>query len=344
MLPDKNIQAYSSHGEQGGAGRTTTQSVEALAEEFMAALSAEELEALQYDFNEASTAVWSNLPIRDAARHGLRLGDLEGKSLKAAHALAEAALSAEGYKTMTEIIRADEYLRQDAGGMQWGSELYYIAIYGKPSANTPWMLQITGHHLAVNLVFNGKQTSATPMFVGVEPQSFKADAAEVEAMAGRIGALAAFLNTLSTSELGAAAIEGEIGDIILGPGKDRDFPEAPQGLAASALSQEQRDLIGHAIASWVMAAHADTAKELLEAYLSEEAINQTYIGWNGSSDVMNSKSYIRIDGPRVWIELAGLQGAAYRDKVQIHTIWRDKAADYGACFGLQENGHSEQIK
>src|SRR4051812_5790010 len=110
MRSYKRIPACSSHGEQGGSGRATAQSVEAWAEELMASLSAEELEVLQYDFNAEAASVWSNLPIRDAARHGLRLGDLQGKSLKAAHALAEAALSAEGYKTMTEIIRADEYL------------------------------------------------------------------------------------------------------------------------------------------------------------------------------------------------------------------------------------------
>jgi hypothetical protein len=45
-------------------------------------------------------------------------------------------------------------------------------------------------------------------------------------------------------------------------------------------------------------------------------------------------SYLRIDGPRVWIEMAVVEAAAYRDQgwVQYHSIWRDKMADYGGEF------------
>lgn len=76
---------------------------------------------------------------------------------------------------MLDIIRADEYLTTDTGRTEWGSGLYYIAILGTPSETDTWMLQISGHHLAENLVFNGEKVSGTPQFTGTEPQTFELD-------------------------------------------------------------------------------------------------------------------------------------------------------------------------
>ncbi|MET1029840.1 DUF3500 domain-containing protein [Domibacillus tundrae] len=35
------------------------------------------------------------------------------------------------------------------------------------------MLQISGHHLAKNIVFSGDEVSVTPQFTGTDPQSFE---------------------------------------------------------------------------------------------------------------------------------------------------------------------------
>ncbi|GGD63150.1 DUF3500 domain-containing protein [Paenibacillus nasutitermitis] len=332
MRTHKSMPLQSSQNEYGGGNGAASQLLVSRANHFISTLSPLEQDLLMYEFNAADMAVWSNLPLRDAARHGLKFGDLNAGSLAAAKKLAEAALSAEGYEMMLSIIEADEYLRQDAGGMQWGSELYFIAIYGQPSKNKPWMLQITGHHLALNMVCNGERTSATPMFVGVEPQTFTVDGLEYAPMEGRITAIQAMLHDLNESQLAAARLEGEPGDITLGPGRDGDFPSKPQGLSVSLLGPDQKQQVVQVIASWVKSASNPSALELLDAYLSDVALDQTCIGWKGSTDIKHSCSYIRIVGPRLWIEFAGLRGAAYHDQIQIHTIWRDKTADYGGCF------------
>jgi uncharacterized protein DUF3500 len=74
---------------------------------------------------------------------------------------------------------------------------------------------------------------------------------------------------------------------------------------------------------------------LLAAYESDEALAETYVGYAGSADLSTRGSYVRIDGPRVWIEASVQGGVVYRDVVHYHTIWRDKAADYGAEFVSQ---------
>ena len=65
------------------------------------------------------------------------------------------------------------------------------------------------------------------------------------------------------------------------------------------------------------------------------AYNDTLFAWAGASsgpspDVQNS--YLRIDGPRVWIELAAQGGVVIRNQTHYHTIFRDKEKDYGGQF------------
>ena len=81
---------------------------------------------------------------------------------------------------------------------------------------------------------------------------------------------------------------------------------------------------------------------------SDTALASTYVGYapgqggtadfaaypNSASTPLDAqRSYIRIDGPRVWIEFVVQSGVVFRDYVHYHSIWRDKVADYGGQFG-----------
>ena len=46
-------------------------------------------------------------------------------------------------------------------------------------------------------------------------------------------------------------------------------------------------------------------------------------------DVDVDKTYMRIDGPRAWIEVACQSGVVIQGKTHYHTINRDKTYDYG---------------
>ena len=78
------------------------------------------------------------------------------------------ALSRDGYRKATEIMRGDEVLRKTpgsggqaggrgrggpgrggGGGVVFGEDDYYLAFLGTPSVTTPWMLQFGGPHLAI---------------------------------------------------------------------------------------------------------------------------------------------------------------------------------------------------
>jgi hypothetical protein len=56
--------------------------------------------------------------------------------------------------------------------MRFGTENYYLAVFGTPSATKPWMLQFGGHHLEINVTIVGKDTVLTPTHTGTQPDSF----------------------------------------------------------------------------------------------------------------------------------------------------------------------------
>src|SRR5205823_105550 len=116
----------------------------------------------------------------------------------------------------------------------------------------------------------------------------------------------------------------------------------------SVMNTAQQSYVRAAIRAWVQNQASDVAGILLATYLSDEALSSTYVaygvGQNGvkadfsaypnaaAAPLDAQHSYIRIDGPRVWIEFVVQQGIVYGSDVHYHTVWRDKTADYGGSF------------
>jgi hypothetical protein len=75
---------------------------------------------VQFPFDGPQRARWSNLPTGIFERQGLRMGDLSAPQRAAVTTLLQAALSADGYRKVTEIIRGDEVLRAGGGGAPAG--------------------------------------------------------------------------------------------------------------------------------------------------------------------------------------------------------------------------------
>ncbi|MCY8512836.1 DUF3500 domain-containing protein [Bacillus atrophaeus] len=313
------------------SSKKAAKKAKALAESFLATLTAEQLETVTYDFTKENAAHWSNLPANSQNRNGIALKDLSEKSKDAALALAKATLSEKGYQTLKTIMAADKFLTTDTGRTEWGDGLYYIAILGTPSETGKWMLQFSGHHLAENITFNGKMVSATPQFTGTEPQTFELGGITYEPLAERKNGMYQLIHSLSDTQLAEAEISQTFHDVVVGPNKDGDFPES-EGILYTDLTKKQQKLVKNAIKAWVKDADEKTANTLLKAYLSDKALSQTYIGWSGSTDYNDVGSYVRIDGPRVWLEFIAQEGVAYRDQSHFHTVWRDKLADYGGEF------------
>ncbi len=156
-------------------GRADTASVTAAAQTLVSDSS-----SVSTTYNLTTDKQWTNLP--GGTRNGPTIGggasatstDLDSTSRTAALTLAQTALSSTGYNTMNEIRLADDVIRSSAAGsgQSWNFSNYHIAVLGTPSTTTPWMLQISGHHLTYNITYNAPYVSATPMFLGTEPPDY----------------------------------------------------------------------------------------------------------------------------------------------------------------------------
>ncbi|WP_160112589.1 DUF3500 domain-containing protein [Salicibibacter kimchii] len=303
-----------------------------LAESFLNTLSEEQRETVEYELTEENAATWSNVPATYENRNGMALGDLSEESMKAALKLMKASLCEEGYETLTEIMKADAFQHTEFNDETLGPGLYFIAILGPPSEKEPWMVQFSGHHLAKNLVFNGEEAGATPQFTGVEPREFSLwDNMTYRPSDERMNSVDAMLHSLDHEQLEDAEMEETFDDVVVGPGEDGNYPETV-GIAYADLDKKQQTLVQNAIKAWVNDAPEEARNELLNDYFSEDALQNTHIAWSGSPNVEDRGAYVRIDGPRVWIELTSLEGESHPDNPHYHTIWRDKVADYGGLF------------
>lgn len=318
----------------------------------------------RFSLTRANAIQWTNLP---GNRQGLRLNTstLTTAQLTAAENLMATALSAAGKLEEDEIRRADDVL--NASG--YGSGLYSIAILGTPSTTAPWMLQIAGHHLAYNIMYNGTYVSGSPAFLGVEPPNWVVTSTGSVLVNGSITAstagtqhapvetqrvaaynLAQALQANSTYSTGAL-LSGTYNDVVAGANGNTDsnfgslaYPTTGRGLLYSSLDTTTQGLVRSLIEAYVNTQPSDKASTLLGIYESTSQLASTYVGFargsGGTADfgpfpsgTTSQRSYIRIDGPRIWIEFVVQQGVLYSSQVHYHSIWRDKVGDYGGQFG-----------
>ncbi|MET9408486.1 DUF3500 domain-containing protein [Streptomyces sp. NPDC002935] len=218
------------------------------------------------------------------------------------------------------------------GAFGYGSGDYFMAFLGTPSADGTWQLHFGGHHLAVNLTYrDGKPAGASPFFIGVEPTTWTADdGTTYTPMANQRNGLVALTGSLNTEQLAKAKLAASFSDVLLGPGKDGQFPETKEGIPVSSLTPKQKQLVLKAIHPWVANVDDATAKQLMKTY--EHELNQTYVGYSGGTGLDSQGDYVRIDGPGVWIEFVCQGGVVFRDQIHYHTVYRDHTRDYGSEF------------
>lgn len=311
-----------------GSGNSAVQAVCAAAENFLSTLSATQRSGVVYPFSRATAAAkWSNLPCGSACRNGLQFSTLSSTQLTAALGVAQTALSAAGYGTFDGIRKGDTFLGASRGSA-YHEGIYFIAFIGTPSSSGEWILQLGGHHYALNFYFRGNTESPTPYFTGMEPLSFTLNGISYSPLKTKSDAMKAMLASLTATQLADAKLSVFFDDVLLGPGDDDLFP-APQGLKVSTLSETQRALVVAAMGAWVNDTPSSVAAKFMSAYSSETALAGTYIAWATATNLTTQGSYVRIDGPRAWMEIIVQNYPVVGNQGHYHAIWRDQSLDYG---------------
>jgi hypothetical protein len=330
-------------------------------EAFLATLSEEQRATAQIELTPKLAVRWTNFPGGSNVRNGVFFRDLKPAQVEAALKVARVALGDEGFSRYQEVRAADDVFAKGrggrgpggpaqkkadggppqkqadggparkkgggpgGGGFNFGSEHYMIAFLGKPSKTTPWILQLGGHHLAINIYFKGTAGTATPYHVAAQPTVWKDDQGKThEPLSPMRESLLGLLLSLTPEQSKRAKLEARFSDVYVGPGKDGKFPTKSEGIPVSELSDASKDFVRKAIAAWT----GDSPQAVEYRKLYEAELDRVKVSYSGTTNVSDRGDYVRIDGPRVWIEFA-VQGSDH-----VHTIWRDRLTDYGAEFSF----------
>lgn len=307
-----------------------------LAESFKSMLTKDQLALVQLEYSKGDAARWSNFPQAFArpSRVGLGLGSLSAAQHAAFETLMRAVLSGstpnEGFDELEGALYADSYFGEKTGKTSvFGSNYYLIVFLGTPSMDQRWELMFGGHHFAfANTYDHGKLSGATPSFRGVEPlQPIQAKGKIYQPLEGEKNAFADVLSSLSDEQKKDAKLSSDMHDILLGPGRDNEFPSTKAGIKIGKLGNNTVQNIVKAIGLYVNDLDSLTARGLMKKYT--DAIAETYLSYAGSGTMAQANDYIRLDGPALWIEYSAQPSRDFPGTSHPHSVWRDRKTDYG---------------
>jgi Protein of unknown function (DUF3500) len=314
-----------SFAQTSATSGTATSGIVAAMQKFLATLDDAQRGKVVFDFkDDAQRKRWSNLPAAIFKRQGLRMGDLIQPQRQAVLAVLAAALSAQGYEKIMQIVQADELLRKSSGETMFGRDEYYVSLLGQPSTSEPWMIQFGGHHLGLNITLAGEQRTLAPSHTGAQPAIYELQGKSVRPLGRETDKAFALLSSLNDSQRKQAILDFQMRDLVLGPGRDGRTIQ-PEGIKGSALTEKQREMLLDLAGEWTGILHEAVA----EAKMNEirRNIGETWFAWSGSTQ-KGSAAYFRIQGPTVIIEYAPQRLGGDATK-HIHTIYRDPTNDYG---------------
>lgn len=285
---------------------------------------------------------WSNFA-PNLMRHGALLEDLTDDQRDRALGVLRATLSATGFAAARDIMRLNHTLAELTGHWSdYGEWLYWISVFGEPSADRPWGWQVDGHHLIVNTFVLGDQMVTTPMFFGSEPV-----AADAGAYAGTFVLQEEerqgyeLLQSLTPAQRAVAVLGGDPPpEVFTGSFRD-NFELRYDGIASSDLTADQQARLRRLVEVYVGRTRPEHAAVTMGEI--DQHLDRTYFAWSGQTGP-GAAFYYRIHSPVVLIEFDHLPGVAFLNRFptrrHIHTVvGTPNGNDYGADLLRQ---HYEQ--
>jgi hypothetical protein len=207
----------------------------------------------------------------------------------------------------------------------FGAANFWLAVFGEPSAEKPWAIQLDGHHIAVNITLVGEQIAMSPTFIGVQPHKFPFKGKEIVPMAYEVEDAFAFVGALDDEQKNSAIVAEKRADVQTAAGKDGFIPEA-KGLKCDSLTEAQTNALLKLIAHWVN----DLPAKQAEARMKEIAgqIKDCHFAWSGPTAPGSDISFI-LQGPSLILEYA-CQDLGGKPLDHLHSMYRDPTNEYGS--------------
>ena len=309
-------------------GKENVVAIAAGANAFLNLLTESERSSIVYALDDPKRSNWSNLPagLVRFDRNGIRIGDLNNDQTTALNEFLGLSLSADGYRTVMEVVGADGVLAQSSNSrrLRFGADNYWLAFFGQPSATEPWGWQFGGHHLAFNVAVGADHLTMSPTFIGVEPASYATGSQTAAPMEEELQAGLMLINSLAEDQQTAAKVRRRPQESYTGAGKDGVIPNF-EGSRVSVWSPGQQQSLLETVALWVgMMPNPSASLRLAEI---ESDLDETYFACNGNLDGSGS-IYYRIQGPQLIIEFS-TQGRVAASGGHYHSVYRDPTNEYG---------------
>lgn len=304
------------------------------ADAFLETLSDDQKQTAMMDYEAEQRVDWHFIP-KDK-RKGLAIRDMNTAQRTAALRLLRAALSEAGYNKSANIMLLEGVIRELEGAdRRWerDPQKYFVTIFGTPSESDPWGLSWEGHHLSLNFSLrDGKVVDTTPQFWGANPGTIMNEVSGPLKKGTRLlrdeEQLAFDLLAALTDEQRKQAIMSEK------PPKEIRFAgeaqmklDQPEGIAAKALSKENRELLKKLVHTYTDAVPKKIATQRRNL-IEKNGWDDVHFGWAGATKP-GVGHYYRIRGKGFVIEFVNTQAdAAGNPANHIHCVWRDVTGDF----------------
>ena len=310
---------------------------------FLKTLQADELKKTVYDFNDSLRYKWTNLPVGMVPRPGIAYGSLSDKSRLAFHRVLSAMLSSQGYLKTTSIMALDDILNTlyqtmfdenkinqqrltQMQNLKWAYGNFFISIWGNPDPKSPWGLNFGGHHMAISLTSDGKNTTMSPYFIGTDPSEVKfGKYAGLRVLSKEEDYGFMLINALTEDQKSLAILKQDVPkDIITSP-KSQQRIASYYGIPAKKFDKTQMAIFKMLIQEYTHNFEHTKAHQLYDKIMAS-GIEKVHFAWIGNLD-NNKPHYYIINGPDFLIEYdnVGFQN----DGNHIHAILREKGNDFG---------------
>jgi hypothetical protein len=293
------------------------------AQKFLAALDPAQRARTVFNLTAPEREKWFFVPIK---RDGLTLKDMTPAQQDLARALLRSGLSQRGATRAETIITLENVLREiEKDPVRRDPTMYYVTIFGEPSASAPWGWRFEGHQLSLNCtIFDADHVAVTPSFFGTNPAEVRAGPQQgTRVLAEEEDLGLALVNSLDAAQRKVAIFADVAPKEIVTTNKKRVELLAPAGIAAAQLTAGQRDKLFALLKVYTSRGRAEIAEETFAA-ISKAGLDKVTFAWAGALD-RSAATYYRIQGPTFLIEFDNSQNNANH----VHSVFRDFKGDFG---------------
>jgi len=257
---------------------------------------------------------WSRHP---APRAGIALHEMSVEQRALVSELLGIVLSPRGLARVEEIRREQDVLAKVEDDM--GRDYFWLAVFGEPAAAGRWSWRLGGHHVSMHFTFeDDRLVSCTPFSLSSE--------AVLEERSGRNAlerraSLARELVASLAADAAHRAIVSEAASGRLERSEVRAFRIGePEGLAASALTEEQRATLLELVADYFLDLAPAISKGLV-AEVRALPVGDLHFAWAGPVRGEDANQAYRVQGPDFLLEWSG-------SRAHDHSVWR-RSDDFG---------------